>query len=73
MFSKTPAYMAINTPHANLHTNALTALSYVKEPNHIVKQRTSLVENMSNVESESFKLFDLFKDMVAQANPKVKF
>jgi len=73
MFSKTPAYMAINTPHTNLHTNALTALSYVKEPNYIVQQRTSLVENMSNVESESFKLFDLFKDMVAQANPKVKF
>ncbi|SFV66917.1 Methyl-accepting chemotaxis protein [hydrothermal vent metagenome] len=73
LFSKTSAYMAINTPHENLHTNALTALEYVTKPNYIVEHRADLIKNMSNVEVESFKLFELFKEMVQQANPKVKF
>ncbi|MDF1877952.1 CZB domain-containing protein, partial [Sulfurimonas sp. SAG-AH-194-L11] len=73
MFGKLPAYTALNTPHTNVHTNALSALSYVTEANYIVTHRTDLVHHMSQVESESFKLFELFKGMVTQANPKVEF
>jgi len=73
LFGKTSAYTALNTPHASMHTKALTALNYVKEENYIVSHRKDLVQNMSTVESDSFKLFELFKDMVSQANPKVNF
>ncbi|MDF1878101.1 CZB domain-containing protein [Sulfurimonas sp. SAG-AH-194-C20] len=73
LFGKTSAYAAIDTPHTNVHTNSLSALSYVAEPDYIVTHRTDLVQNMSTVEVESFKLFELFKEMVTQANPKVEF
>ena len=73
LFGKTQAYTALNIPHAKIHTSALTALGFVKEANYIVEHRTDLVKNMSTAESESFKLFDLFKEMVTQANPKVSF
>ncbi|MDQ7043812.1 MAG: CZB domain-containing protein [Sulfurimonas sp.] len=73
LFGKTSAYMAINAPHTTIHTDSLTALQNIEEANYIPKYKDSLIKKMSNVESESFKLFDLLKDMVAQANPKLKF
>ncbi|HIP21222.1 MAG TPA: chemotaxis protein [Sulfurimonas sp.] len=71
MFGKTAAYSALNTPHTNLHANALTALSHIKEPNYITLHKNSIIQNMSTVGKETFKLFELFKEMVKQANPDV--
>ncbi len=73
MFGHVPSYKAIQTPHANVHTSALQALSYIKEPSYIVNHKNDLVQNMATVESESFKLFELFKGMVLEANSEVSF
>ena len=73
LFGTTPSYKAINTPHANVHTSVLDALSYLNDPQCLVTHRTELVKDMATVEKESFKLFELFKSMVSEANPEVKF
>ncbi len=73
MFGGTPSYKAINTPHSKVHTHALTALSYLQDSQYLVIHKADLVDNMATVEVESFKLFELFKGMVAEANPEVNF
>ncbi|MDQ7066578.1 MAG: methyl-accepting chemotaxis protein [Sulfurimonas sp.] len=71
LFGQTPAYKSIDTPHALVHTNVHSALSYIKEKGYIIEHRDDLVQNMARAEEESFKLFELFKEMVAQANPDI--
>ena len=72
-FGTTPSFKALHQPHLKVHESALRALSYVRERDYIINYKEDLVTNMADAEVQSFKLFDLFKDMVAQANPKVKF
>nr|WP_297485213.1 methyl-accepting chemotaxis protein [Sulfurimonas sp.] len=72
MFGNTPAYKSIEVPHGLVHTKALAALSYIKENNYLIEKKEQIVRNMAEAENESFKLFDLFKDMVKEGNPEVK-
>ncbi len=71
MFGATPAYKAIELPHSLVHSHVLSAVACLKENNCLVTQRDTMVENMAAAEVESFKLFDLFIDMVKEGNPDV--
>ena len=73
MFGSTPSYKAVLEPHADVHAHILHALSYLNDPQCLVTYKTALVEDMAKVERESFKLFELFKSMVSEANPEVNF
>ena len=71
MFGETSAYKAIELPHSLVHSKVLNALGCVEENNCLVTRRDTMVENMAAAEVESFKLFDLFIDMVKEGNPEV--
>jgi len=72
LFGSTKAYKAVETPHAGVHTEVLKALAYMRENNYLIKRRKEIVADMAKAEAESFKLFDLFKEMVKEGNPDVK-
>ena len=71
LFGTTKAYNAIETPHASVHAHIKNALEYIKERDYLVKHRKEVVQNMAIAEQESFKLFDLFQEMVKEGNPEV--
>ena len=71
LFGNTTAYKAIDTPHALVHKNVLKTLECVKAQTCLTTSQDEIVKNMALVEVESFKLFDLFKDMVQEGNPNV--
>ena len=71
MFGQTPSYKAVEAPHAAVHTQVLKALSMIKENNYLIHRRETIVSEMAEAERESFKLFELFKDMVKEGNPEV--
>jgi len=72
-FGTTPSFKALHQPHLKVHESALRALSYVRERDYIINYKEDLITNMADAEVQSFKLFELFKGMVTEANPDIKF
>jgi methyl-accepting chemotaxis protein len=71
MFGNTKAFKAIDLPHSIVHTKVIEALKCTKTKTCLTIDQDAVVANMAAVESESFKLFELFKEMVAEGNPDV--
>jgi len=71
LFANTKAYKALETPHKYVHDEVMKALVYMREKDYLIKHRKEIVEHMAKTEQESFKLFDLFKEMVKEGNPEV--
>ena len=71
LFAGTKAYKALETPHMHVHDEVMKALVYMREKDYLINHRKEIVEHMAKTEQESFKLFDLFKEMVKEGNPEV--
>jgi len=70
IFGKTPAFKAMDVPHSKVHGKILDAVKCTRTKNCIAKEnRDVVVNNMKEAEDASFELFDLFRDMVREANP----
>jgi len=71
LFGGTKAYKAVELPHSLVHKNVLSALSCTSTKNCLITKREDMIRDMALAEAESFKLFELFKDMVTEGNPDV--
>ena len=72
IFGNTSAYKKMEAPHAAVHSNVLEAIKCTKDKSCLTAgNQEKIVKHMAAMESESFKLFDLFKDMVREANADV--
>jgi len=72
MFGKTPAFKAMNAPHSRVHGSVLEVIRCARMQNCIAKDnRDFVVSKMKEMEDASFELFDLFRNMVREANPDV--
>ncbi|MBA1438666.1 MAG: CZB domain-containing protein [Epsilonproteobacteria bacterium] len=72
IFKDVPSYKLMEEPHRAVHTNALTALECTKTKTCLTTNRKAIVKAMAAMESESFKLFDLFKKIVVEKNQGVE-
>ena len=70
-FGNTPSYKALVGPHSAVHANVLKTLKCVSTETCLSVAKEEVITNMAIVEAESFKLFDLFKEMVKEGNPEV--
>jgi len=73
LFGSTKAYKAIELPHSLVHTNVLSALACTRTKDCLITRREDMVKDMAAAETQSFKLFDLFHEMVAEGNSDVNF
>lgn len=71
LFGDTKAYKAIELPHSLVHTNVLAALACTRTKDCLITRKKDMVQNMASAEIESFKLFDLFHQMVEEGNPEI--
>ncbi|MDQ7044884.1 MAG: methyl-accepting chemotaxis protein [Sulfurimonas sp.] len=72
LFGHTKAYKEMQPYHSTVHSKVLEVLPCVKTKTCInIEKREQIVENMRVAEAASFKLFDLFNDMVNQGNEEV--
>ena len=71
LFGTTKAFKAVELPHSLVHKNVLAALSCTATKDCLLTKKEDMIRDMSLAEVESFKLFDLFKEMVAEGNPDV--
>jgi len=71
LFGTTPSFKEIVTPHSLVHANVLKTLKCVNSKTCLTTDKEEVVANMALVEVESFKLFDMFKNMVREGNPEV--
>ena len=71
-FGATQAYKAIETSHLIVHDQVFKAVTCIKDKSCVTTSRERVIGNMATVERESFKLFDLFAEMVKEGNPDVK-
>ena len=72
LFGNTKAYKELLPYHMTVHDKVLRTLGCVDSMSCIEnKSRDMIVGNMKEVEIASFRLFELFKDMVNQGNPEV--
>ena len=71
LFGTTKAYKAMEVPHMQVHQHTLAALATLETKDAIITKKDEMVKNMALAEAESFKLFDLFPEMVAEGNPDI--
>ena len=71
LFGTTKAYKAMEHPHSLVHKHTLDALECTKTRDCLITRREDMVKNMALAELESFKLFDLFPEMVQEGNPDI--
>jgi len=68
-FGNTSVYKKLEAPHAAVHKNILEAVKCTKDKSCLIESNQEKIVNyMATTEAESFKLFDLFKEMVREAN-----
>ena len=72
LFGLTQAYKDVNTPHMIIHEKVKEATKCTRKLTCVTTSRKQVIENMALVETESFKLFDLFVIMVKEGNPHVQ-
>ena len=71
LFGNTSAYKALLSPHTLVHENVLKTLECVSATTCLTTAKSDVIKNMAEAEAESFKLFDLFINMVNEGNPEV--
>ncbi len=73
IFGRTRAYKAIEAPHEMVHKMVLQTIPCAKTQTCLTPEnRTKIVENFSKMESASEQLFNLLREMVAEANPDIQ-
>ena len=74
MFSHTPSYKAIETPHKMVHEMVIQTIPCAKNHNCLTPEnRPKIVKNFLEMEKASSQLFDLIYKMVREANPEVNW
>lgn len=72
LFSKTKAYKAMETPHANVHNKVLDVLKLVNSANCISEDNFDYItQSAHEMEKSSLELFDLLGVMVEESNPNI--
>ncbi|RUM46093.1 MAG: chemotaxis protein [Hydrogenimonas sp.] len=74
MFSHTPSYKAMETPHRLVHDMVLETIPCAKTHNCLTPEnRPKILKNFLEMERASNQLFDLIHKMVREANPEVNW
>jgi len=73
LFSETAAFKKMEAPHVTVHHTVLNSINYVLRGECLaLKNKETIVKNMSDMEQASVQLFEYLDTMVTEANPNVK-
>ena len=73
-FEHTKAYKELGKVHKRVHDKIFEVMRCVPEHNCISKEnQDNVVNGFKDMEEASFKMFDLFRAMVREGNPKVRY
>ena len=69
LFAHTQAYKMLETPHRIVHEKVLETIKCIGSSNCFdLKNKDIIVENMTDMEANSTKLFELLEKMIGEAN-----
>ncbi len=66
-FGKTKSYTKFNEPHKMVHENVAKSVEYI-EKNSVMNNSDAIINNFSNMEDASSKLFNILDDMLIEKN-----
>ena len=69
-FSNTSAYKRLTTPHKIVHDDAHKNIMMIRDKDAVIKCENEIIDNFKEMESESFKLFDILDDMLKEKQNK---
>jgi len=71
-FGHTDSFAKIYKPHEDVHQNVLSAIKCTANKSCLIyENKDKIVKHMADMEEASFKLFDLFNEMVKESNKEV--